>query len=166
MEQEIFWQQGIEEGEIKLAQIKEWWQGLTGKQLLWQQRPIPPDNDFSSVNWEPQKFDEEFIPIKTDLRGITLYWQRPTDTTERNLTPISLKLDRVAQTLDIMPDSSRNYFVRVTSKEPAYQLIRLLYPQLELRQNSLVFKDEATMTAVEVELTPEQAGLIANHFRT
>ncbi len=165
MEPIVFWQQGIADGEAKLALIKEWWQGLTGKEVLWQQRPIPEDNDLSKVNWELQKFDEEFVPLKTELRGITLYWQRPTDTAERNLTPAALRLDRQALTLDIMPDSTRNYFVRVTSKEPTYQLIRLVYPQMELYDNALIFKDEVTMTAIEVELTPEQVAQIVTHLQ-
>ncbi len=165
MEPIVFWQQGAPEGEEKLAQIKEWWQNLTGKDILWQQRPIPPDRNIEAVNWDIQKFDEEFSPLQTDLRGITLYWQRPKDEAERNLTPVALKLDRKAQTLDIIPDTSRNYFVRVTSKEPTYETIRLNSPLLELYPGYVVFKDPKTMTAAEVELTPAQAQQIAAHFQ-
>jgi hypothetical protein len=162
MESIVFWQQGAPDGEEKLAQIKEWWQNLAGKDILWQQRPIPEDKNIDGVNWEIQKFDEEFSLPQTDLRGITLYWYR--DNTERNLTPSALRLDRQAQTLDVIPDSTRNYFVRITSKEPTYQTIRLTAPLLEIYPGCIVFKDSATMTAVEVAITPAQAQQIAAHF--
>lgn len=165
MEPIVFWQPGTPEGETKLAQIKEWWESLRGKNILWQQRPLTPDQDIDQVNWEFQKFDEEFMPHQTELRGITLYWQRPTDGTERNLTPSALKLDRQAQTLDVLPESTRNYVVRITSREPVYQFIHLTHPQLELYSDSIVFKDQATMTAVEVALTQAQIQQIISHWQ-
>ncbi|MFN3360782.1 MAG: hypothetical protein ACK421_05050 [Pseudanabaenaceae cyanobacterium] len=165
MEPIVFWQPGEPDSEIKLGEIKAWWQNLTGKTVLWQQRPLPEDRDLTKINWELRKLDEEFTPIKMDLRGITLYWQRSTDASEHGLTPSALKLDRQAQTLDVLPDSTRNYVVRVTSKEAVYQVIRLSYPQIEFRGTTLLFKDEATMTAVEVELTAEQRQQIVTQLQ-
>ncbi|MCS6958823.1 MAG: hypothetical protein RMK91_02100 [Pseudanabaenaceae cyanobacterium SKYGB_i_bin29] len=165
MEPIVFWQPGEPDSETKLAEIKGWWQNLLGKPILWQQRPLPEDKDLSKINWEVLKLDEEFVPVKMDLRGITLYWQRPTDSSEHNLTPSALKLDRQAQTLDVLPDSTRNYVVRITSREPVYQVIRLFQPQVEVRGEILVFKDATTMTAVEVELTAEQKQQIITQFQ-
>jgi len=68
------WQQGSNnpENPQNLAAIRQWWQGLNGKEITWKQRLLSPSSEASTLNWEKVRFDEEFVLIDPQIRGITL----------------------------------------------------------------------------------------------
>ncbi len=71
----ITWQFGSEspDNSKHFGVITEWWKTLSTKEVLWKQRMTPKDGE---VNWSPQKFDETFLVVETDVRGITFYRRR------------------------------------------------------------------------------------------
>ena len=82
------WQQGSNDPESasNFARISQWWVGLNGKEVTWRQRLLPTSGQLKEIDWEPQRFDEVFLIGNPDVRGITLYWQKPNSKDERNAT--------------------------------------------------------------------------------
>ena len=154
----IIWQYGSSNPENATAveTIRQWWAGLSGEAVNWQQRLLPEDGDLSRVNWETQKFDEVFEITNPQLRGMTLYWYKPDSDQERNLTPSKLELDRLRQQLYIFPQSQPGVVVRVEFPKVQYQMIELNNPDIAVSQTGvMLLRDNQNLIEVKVKLTPE-----------
>jgi hypothetical protein len=132
METKIIWQQDTSnpENANNLAKIGQWWAGLKDKEIVWKQRLIPTDGKLETIDWEQQRFDEQFSVKEPELRGITLYWQKPDSDRELNITVKKLELDLVKQQLYIYPQLQSGVVIRVSKPEIIYQTIELTNPQV------------------------------------
>jgi hypothetical protein len=161
MQLKTVWQQGSNnlENPNNLAIIGEWWQGLSGKEVFWQQRLIPNSGEVGELNWEPKRFDELFAIISPELRGITLYWRKPDSPQERNTTPHQLVLDRLHQQLYIFPQSQKELVIRVGLPTIKYQTIEVTNPEWNYVSNGnqqfLTLQDAGQQIEVKVTLSKE-----------
>ncbi|HEY9296839.1 MAG TPA: hypothetical protein VIQ31_10775, partial [Phormidium sp.] len=130
------------------------------KEITWRQRLLPPNGDVREIKWEAQRFDESFIIFNSDIRGITLYWQKPDSSQERSTTPSKLELDNIKQQLYIYPQSQKDVVICLALQEIIYQKWQMINPQLETNKLSenyvLVFRDEKQKTEVKIALTQEK----------
>ncbi|MFB2933920.1 hypothetical protein ACE1B6_01450 [Aerosakkonemataceae cyanobacterium BLCC-F154] len=158
----IIWEQGSNnlENADNFAIIKQWFTNLNSKEITWKQRLLPPTRDVREIDWEAQRFDEKFIIFNSDIRGITLYWQKPDAPQERNTTPSKLELDTLKQQLYIYPQSQKDVVIRLAVPEIVYQKLQMINPQVEvsrLNENYvLILRDEKLKIEVKVALTPEK----------
>ena len=141
------------------ATIRDWWAGLAGKEIQLGQRVIPSTGDVESLNWEPQRFDEQFVITSPEVRGITLYWRKPEVKEERNTTPWKLELDHFNQQLFIYPQSQRETVIRVKLPQLVYQQVKLNQPKAIVSRvgdkTVLLLRDEEQRLDVQVILRPE-----------
>ena len=128
----VTWQQNSNnpDNADNLATIEEWWHNLDGKEISWQQRLITSTDQVEEINWEVQKFDENFLIQSTQLRGITVYWQKSNAKDERNITARKFELDRIKQKLYIYPQSQEQVVICVGLPQVVYQTIELNNPQI------------------------------------
>jgi len=79
MQAKTVWQYGSSNPENgdNLQIIRQWWGRFANEKVSWQQRLIPESGDLEAIDWEAQRFDEEFVLTSPSLRGITLYWHKP-----------------------------------------------------------------------------------------
>ncbi|CAN1210931.1 hypothetical protein TUMEXPCC7403_12075 [Tumidithrix helvetica PCC 7403] len=159
MESVITWALGgtSPDTETNLARIAQWWSDLAGQEIIWKQRPIPASGNPQDISWDQQKFDETFAIQTPQLRGITLYWRKPTAEEERNITVSKLELDLFNQQLDIFPASGNNYQIRLTLPKIVYQAIELNNPQFGCvtapNGNAVVlFRDDSQRLDVKINL--------------
>lgn len=158
----IIWEQGSNnpENADNFAIIKQWFANLNSKEITWKQRLIPPDGDVRKIEWEAQRFDESFIIFNSDIRGITLYWQKPDSPQERNTTPSKLELDSLKQRLYIYPQSQKDVVIRLALPEIFYQKFQTINPQIEVSRLGenyvLILRDEKEQIEMKVALTPEK----------
>lgn len=158
----IIWEQGSNnpENADNFAIIKQWFTNLNSKEITWKQRLLPPNGDRREIEWEAQRFDEKFIIFNSDIRGITLYWQKPDAPQERNTTPSKLELDTVKEQLYVYPKSQKDVVIRLAVPEIVYQKFQTINPQIEvsrLNENYvLILRDEKQQIEVKVALTPEK----------
>ncbi|MFB2875922.1 hypothetical protein [Floridanema aerugineum] len=156
----IIWEQGSNnpENADNFAIIKLWFTNLNGKEITWKQRLIPPDSDLRKIEWEAQRFDEKFIIFNSDIRGITLYWQKPDSPQERNTTPSKLELDTLKQQLYIYPQSQKDVVIQLSLPEIVYQKFQMINPQIEVSRLGenyvLILRDDKQQLEVKVALTP------------
>jgi hypothetical protein len=158
----INWALGSSEpdNEANLAQIGQWWSGLVGQEIIWKQRAIPENGDASTINWDTkEQFDETFTIQSPSLRGITLYWHKPTSEEERNITVGQVLLDLYNQQLDLLPASGKNYQVRIILPRVVYQTYKLNNPQLASTtltngDKVLLLRDEGQRIEVQITLNP------------
>lgn len=161
MQLQSIWQQGSSnpDNADNLGTIRDWWQELNGKEIFWQQRLIPQDGELGKINWEKARFDEEFLIVNPQLRGITLYWQKLDSEQERNTTPTQLILDSLHQLLYIFPQSQPGLVIRVGVPVITYQTIAVTNPQWEYRTTGescqLSLRDDSQQIEVSVTLSPE-----------
>jgi hypothetical protein len=155
----IVWQYGSSDpnNAENLATIRQWWADLNGKKIHWRQRVLPGTVDASTLSWETQRFDESFVLTQPDLRGITLYWQKPDVAEARSFSPDRLELDQLRQQLYIFPKSQKEVVVRIEVADLAYQTLNLQTSQVQFMAESqtLSFRDEARRVEIKVALTPE-----------
>ncbi|MGK7902501.1 MAG: hypothetical protein AB4352_13995 [Hormoscilla sp.] len=158
MEIKHIWQQNSynPENANKLAKIKEWWAGLNGQKVHWQQRLLPKNGAVSEINWEPQQFDEQFVISDCQMRGITLYWQKPGADDERSMTPGKLELDSLPQILTIYPQSQGDLVVRVTLPEIKYQMLELSDPDIAVGKRVILLRDKQQEVEVKITLSPDK----------
>lgn len=132
METKIIWQQDTSnpENASNLAKIGQWWASLKDREIVWKQRLIPTNGNLDEVNWEQQRFDEKFALKEPQLRGITIYWQKPNSDRELNITVKKLELDLAKQQLYIYPQLQSGVVIRVSTPEIIYQTIELTNPQV------------------------------------
>ena len=142
-----------------LAVIAQWWNNLNGQEISWQQRLISSTDDVEELNWETQKFDEKFPLQSTQLRGITVYWQKNNTKDERNITARKLELDKFKQKLYIYPQSQETVVICVSLPQVVYQTIELNYPQIigkVIGDNYLLLlRDVEQKLDVKVSFNPE-----------
>ena len=153
------WQYGSNNSEnaMNLETIRQWWGGLQGEEIHWQQRLIPEDGDLSHLNWEAQKFDETFVIANPELRGITLFYFKPDSAQERNLTPSKLELHRLQQQLYIFPQSQPSIVVRVELPQVQYQTMTVNHPEIAVSQNGMILlRDTNQLLEIKVVLTAEE----------
>lgn len=158
MEIKHLWQQNSynPENAEKLAAIKEWWASLNGQKVHWQQRLIPKNGAVSEINWEPQQFDEQFVISGCQMRGITLYWQKPGADSDRSITPVKLELDSLPQILTIYPQSQGDLVVRVTLPEIKYQMLELSDPDIAVGKRVILLRDQQLEVEVKITLSPDK----------
>ncbi|MBE9167544.1 hypothetical protein IQ238_08440 [Pleurocapsales cyanobacterium LEGE 06147] len=132
METKIIWQQDTSnpENANNLAKIGQWWASLKDKEIVWKQRLIPSNGKLDEINWEQQRFDEKFSLKEPQLRGITIYWQKPDSERELNITVKKLELDLAKQQIYIYPQLQPQVVIRVSKPEIIYQTIELTNPQV------------------------------------
>ncbi len=70
--------------------IRQWWIGLSGQPVTWRQRLIDRTTDPADLDWEAERFDEEFVISNLDVRGITLYYRKQGSDVERSTRPQTL----------------------------------------------------------------------------
>ncbi len=157
----IVWQQGSTNPDNRnnFSAIKEWFASLNSKEITWRQRLIPPTADVREIDWEPQRFDEVFAIRNPEIRGITLYWQKPDTQQERSTTPHKLELDSLRQYLYVYPQSQKEVAIRLGLQEVIYQTIELTNPQLEYGKKGenhvVTLRDAQQKLEVKVTLNPE-----------
>jgi hypothetical protein len=140
-----------------LATIRQWWAQLNGKEIFWQQRVLPANAEASELNWEPQRFDEKFVLIHPEVRGITLYWQKPDAPQEKGTTPHKLVLDSLHQQLYIFPQSQKELVMRVGLPEVVYQKIAFQASQWQYNASTqtLTVRDDLQKLEIQIAVTPE-----------
>ena len=169
MQAKIIWQQGSDnpDNANNFATIKQWWENLNGQKITWRQRLIPQSGDVSELDWEPQRFDEQFQLQSPQIRGITLYWRKSDTEQERNTTPRKLELDENRQQLYIYPQSQKELVLRVGVPEIIYQKIEIKNPQwqgtnvgenyiLTLRDNQKQLEIQLTLSPANLDQLKEQ----------
>ncbi|WP_017716462.1 hypothetical protein [Kamptonema formosum] len=160
MQLNTVWQYGSSDPENtnNFYTIRQWLAGLSGKKITWRQRLIPATSDPSQIDWEPQRFDEEFAICNPELRGITLYWRKPDSPDERSTTPHKLELDTLRQQLYIHPQSQKELIIRVGLAEIVFQKISVKNPEWQCRRAgencTLTLRDTAQQLEVKVTLSP------------
>lgn len=156
MEIKHIWQQNSynPENADKLATISAWWASLNGKKVHWQQRLLPKNGAVSEINWEPQQFDEQFAISACQMRGITLYWQKPGTDADRSIIPVKLELDSLDQMLIVYPQSQRDLVVRVTLPEIKYQMLELSDPDIAVGKRVILLRDKQQEVEVKITLSP------------
>lgn len=162
----IIWEQGSNnpENADNFAIIKQWFTNLNSKEITWKQRLIPLNGDVREIDWEAQRFDEKFIIFNSDIRGITLYWQKPDSPQERNTTPSKLELDTLKQQLYIYPQSQKDVVICLALPEIIYQKFQMINPQVEVSKlgdnQVLIFRDDKQQIEVKVALSSEKIHLL------
>lgn len=157
----ILWQQGSTNPDKadNFDQISQWWASLNGKKVTWRQRLISPNVNVREIDWEPQRFDEEFLISNPVIRGITLYWRKPDSMQERSTTPYKLELDLLRQQLYVYPQSQKEVAIRVALPEVIYQKLELNNPQIEygkqVESHILTLRDPNQLLEVKVRLSLE-----------
>jgi hypothetical protein len=160
---QVVWQFGSSDPENtnSLAIIRQWWAGLNGKEIIWQQRQLVPATIAAQeLNWEPQRFDEKFVLSTPELRGITLYWHKPdAPQQERSTTPHKLELNQLQQKLYVFPQSQKELVMRVGTPEIIFQKIALNQPQVQYDSATqlLTLRDERQAIEVKVTLSSASA---------
>lgn len=152
------WQYGTSnpENAKNLETIAQWWTNLNGKEVTWVQRLIPQIGGLSEIHWTPQRFDENFVMIYPQLRGITLYWFKPDSPVEHNTTVGKLELDRINQQLYIYPQTQKELIIRVTLSEVKYQTLELKKPEINFAENrTLILRDNQQRVEVKVALSAD-----------
>lgn len=157
MQANIIWELGSnnQNNANNLADIRQWWQQINGNDITWCQRMMTSEN-LREINWDPQRFDEAFKIINPDLRGITLYWQKPNSAQEYNITPQKLELDNQRKYLYIYSQSQKNLVIRVNIAEPKYLTVELSEAEMKLENNILILRDSSKLLEIKVLLTPEK----------
>jgi hypothetical protein len=158
MQPSIIWSAGgnTPENPAHLDEIRHWWQQLRDRKIFWQQRILPADAHPQELDWQPQRFDEVFAIQNPDLRGITLYWQKPDASQERNITPSRLELDRPASCLYVYPQSQSQVVLRIGLPQVRYESIELSSVELSYVADSdppmLIIRDPQQRVEVKVKL--------------
>ena len=166
----VTWQQGSTnpENTNNFLTISQWWANLNGKEITWRQRLIPASGNVTQLDWEPQRFDENFLVSNPQVRGITLYWHKPDVAQERSTTPQKIELDTLKQHIYIYPHSQKEVVIRVGLPEIIYQTLDLKHPQFQLssvgENRILTLRDTQHQVEVKVTLTPEEINQLKNQL--
>lgn len=139
--------------------IRDWWGKLKGKEVVIAQRLIPDNGEISQINWERQKFDDQLVLWKSEIRGITLYWQKSLSEEERSFTPYKLELDTIQEKLYIYPQSQRQVVIQVRIPDLRYTTVSLENPELltvgSEGEKMLIMRDRDRQIAIKLALTPD-----------
>ncbi|MGK7874562.1 MAG: hypothetical protein AB4426_15010 [Xenococcaceae cyanobacterium] len=170
METKIIWQQNSSypDNADNFATISQWWENLNGQEIAFAQRLIPTSGNLDEIDWESQRFDEKFALQMPQIRGITLYWQKPDSEEERNITADKLELDTARQQLYIYPQSQPQLVIRVGIPEIIYQTIELKDPQIagtSVGENCiLLLRDRQQQLEVKLTLSRKSLGQLLENL--
>ena len=170
MTTQIIWQQNSDNPEngANLTKISKFWIALNNRKIAWRQRIIPLSGNAQEIDWEWQRFDEEFKLQNPQIRGITLYWQKPDTDQERSTTPWKLGLDTQQLQLYIYPQSQKNLVIRVGIPEIIYQKIDITNPQWESHSQGenhiITLRDKQQQIEVKLTLSPENIAQLKEHL--
>ena len=158
MQPKIVWQYGSSNPENgdNLQIIRQWWERFGDQKIFWQQRLIPESGDIEAIDWEAQRFDEEFVLTSPSLRGITLYWRKPGSADDRNTTADRLELDTNRQKLYIFPQSQKQLVIRIGVPELKYDKLLLKNPEIVVEGGAIAFRDSLQFVEVKVSLSEEK----------
>jgi hypothetical protein len=153
----LLWQFGSDDANNAeaLAQVQQWWSRLDGKSVTWQQR-VSQGGAPIELDWETQRFDEQFSIVNCELKGITVFWSKANDDRTRDMTASRFELDRTEQALYITPKSQPEVVVRVGVPQPKYESIALTASVVTVVGATLVIRDRGQMLEVRAALSPEQ----------
>lgn len=140
-----------------LAAIRQWWESLDHKEVNWRQRILSGTTEAASLNWDDQRFDESFLLVTPQLRGITLYWRKSSQTDERSTTPHRLELDLLHRCLYVYPQSQPEVVIRIESKELAFRSLNLEATVMEYdaAHQILRLRDNLQQIEINAHLTLE-----------
>ena len=168
----LIWQENsldLKNGD-NLNAIAEWWSDLNGKEVSWQQRLIPSSKDFEDIDWQPQKFDEQFVLQATQVKGITLYWRNDKIVDERNITPTKMQLDLIKQQLLFIPQSQSQVVISISLPGIVYQKIDLVNPQVAATTKDgagiILLRDETQKLEIRVTLDRDRLDLLRDRLKT
>ena len=170
MSDNLIWQQNSTSSDNgdNLDAIARWWSGIAGREVVWQQRLMPPSGKIADLDWQPQKFDEQLILQGTEIRGITLYW-RNRSTDERNITPSKLCFAPERQKLYIFPQSQSQVVINVSLPATVYQKLDLLEPQIAATvkdgRGTILLRDETEKLEVKVVLNRSQIAQLLDKLK-
>ncbi|HIK30104.1 MAG TPA: hypothetical protein IGS17_09960 [Oscillatoriales cyanobacterium M59_W2019_021] len=162
MERKITWQLSSTDPEnaTNLDAIRQWWANLRDREISWQQRILPPSGNPEDLDWESTRFDEVFVIASPELRGITLYWHKPGDPQERNITARKLELDRLHACLYVYSQAQQQVILRVALPQVSYQTLELKHPQVSYVADGdnrvFRFRDADLQMEVKVILSAEE----------
>ncbi|MEM6500271.1 MAG: hypothetical protein AAF685_00360 [Cyanobacteria bacterium P01_C01_bin.89] len=158
----VVWRYGDSDPEnpAHFETISQWWSRLNGQTITWRQRLMDQTSDPRQLDWEVERFDEQFVCHGAEVRGISLYWQKVGQDNERNSTPAKLELDTLHQHLYIYPKSQPDLVIRVGLPEVTYQTLTVTASQWEVAAKSggyqLSVLDKTQGLKVEIALSAEQ----------
>ncbi|MGD1849128.1 MAG: hypothetical protein ACFCBU_00475 [Cyanophyceae cyanobacterium] len=148
--------------------ISQWWSRLNGQTITWRQRLMDQTADPRQVDWEVERFDEQFVCHGAEVRGISLYWQKVGQEAERNSTPLKLELDGLHQHLYIYPKSQPDLVIRVGLPEVTYQTLKVAASQCEVATKSggyqLRVLDKTQGLQVDIALSAEQIATLTQQL--
>ena len=140
--------------------ISQWWSRLNGQTITWRQRLMDQTTDPRQLDWEVERFDEQFVCQGAAILGISLYWHKAGKDAERNSTPAKLELDTLHQHLYIYPKSQPDLVIRVGLPEVTYQTIQVTASEssVKLGQGKCILTviDKTEGVKVEISLGAEQ----------
>ena len=163
MSNNLIWQQNSSEPHNRenLSAIAEWWSNLEDQEIAWQQRLIPEGSNLQNIDWQQQKFDEKFVLLTPQLRGITIFWRNNKAKEERNITPSKLQLNLTKQQLYVFPQSQSQVVISIKLPETVYQKLNLQNPQIAATfkdGNGIILLRDETKN-LEITLTLDQERL-------
>ena len=167
----IIWQQNSSEPNNRenLEAIAKWWSNLEDREIAWQQRLIPPSGDLQDIDWQPQKFDEKFILLTPQLKGITIYWRNSKVTDERNITPSKLQLNLTKQQLYVFPQSQSQVVISICLPETIYQKLSVRNPQIAatIKHDSgiILLRDETEKLEITVTLDQKKLNQLREQLK-
>lgn len=146
----ITWQAGVQtpENTKNFGIIRDWWQSLNTKSVLWKQRLV---SEKGKINWKPQRFDETFT-AEMEVRGITFYWKKPDQAEASNITPGKLELDSTKQRLFLYPENQPTVVICVEGAGVVREKITITNPAWYSEQ---VRNDSGTVTGYRMLMIDE-----------
>lgn len=172
MSNNLTWQQNSSEPNNRdnLSAIAKWWSNLEDQEIAWQQRLIPDRGDLQDIDWQPQKFDEKFILLTPQLRGITIFWRNNKATEERNITPSKLQLDLTKQQLYVFPQSQSQVVISIQLPKTVYQKITVKNPQIATTfkdgSGIILLRDETEKLEITLTLDQEKLNQLRERLQT
>lgn len=162
MNKKITWQTKTENPDnlTNLQLISQWWTNLGSKPVKLAQRLIPDSGNLDDINWETQRFDEEFTLDSPQLRGITLYGKKQGEEKEFGYTPHKIELDADFQQLDIYLQSQSNLIIRFTTNTIQYPTISLSEVEIvsnpSAKNHVILLRNHEQKIDVTFSLNPNQ----------
>ena len=171
MNNTLIWQQNSDDPSKidNLQEIAKWWSNLDKKEIGWQQRLLPDSGNLQDINWQPQKFDEQFAIQTPQLRGITLFWRNQLNGEERNITPQKLQLNLTQQQLLVFPQSQAQVVIRIDLPGIVYQKLNLANPEVAATVQAdggiILLRDAAQKLEIKITLDSDKLKLLRDRLK-
>jgi hypothetical protein len=147
--------------------IAEWWKSLNTKSVLWKQRLIPEEGE---VDWSPQRFDDTFVCMVPEVRGISFYWQKEESEEVSNITPAKLEFNPTRQQLYLYPEQQEDLIISVEVPGAARESLLMKNPAWFTETTAsgyrLLIQDKANQVEVQVEMDANSLNLLRNTLNT